>query len=610
MLTRYPTESYSQIRTRILAATDPLPSLTGKCTSGGRLNLATALGPSLVADFTASPPSGNVPLTVQFTDQSYGDITSWTWSFGDGSPPSTEQNPSHTYSLPGNYTATLTVESPGNSTSSKSRSIPVVANYTMSNTAYSWINPTGMTDLNLKNNTTSSALTLPFNFTFYGQSYSQVYVSANGLLGFLPANLATSANTDLPNAGSPNAILAPYWDSLSPDTGGSILYGSIGSSPNRQIVVTWNNVRYASKQPVTLSFQAILNEADHSITFQYADVAAGKSPGEGLRATIGIENETGLVAQKYSYNGSQLIANNQAILFSPPAIAGMALSPSTDLNASGPTSGPFTPNSTTYLLENTGNTTLSWSASHNATWLSLTPTSGSLKPGQSTPITASIHSSATALPAGTYRDTIAFSNTNNGLGNTTRTATLTVNGTTPILQVSPESPINISGISGGAFLPNGILYTLINTGDATLDWSVTPSANWLSLSQSSGSLSPGEGTTLQLNLNDNANALPPGSYTNTLSFLNLTNNEGSTSRIVTLTVDTTPPTTISTSFQPENRSLSLLISGFPSQVLSLQSSTDLTTWTTLTTLTLDNSGTTTLSLPITNSLSAFRTLTP
>jgi subtilisin family serine protease len=610
MLTRYPTESYGQIRTRILATTDPLPSLTGKCTTGGRLNLATALGPSLVADFTASPPSGNVPLTVQFTDQSYGDITSYNWSFGDGSPYSTEQNPTHTYALPGNYTATLTVENSSGSTSSKSRSIPVVANYSMSTTTYNWIDHTGMTDLSLNNNSISPALTLPFNFTFYGQSYSQLYVSANGLLGFLPDNLATSANTDLPNPGSPNAILAPYWDSLSPDAGGSILYGTIGSAPNRQVVVTWNNIRYASKQPVNLTFQTVLNEANHSITFQYADVATGKSQGEGLRATIGIENETGLVAQKYGYNGSQLVANNQAILFSPPAIAGMTLSPSTDLTASGPTSGPFTPNSTTYTLENTGNTTLSWSTSHNATWLALTPSSGTLNPGQTSTITASINAYATTLSAGTYRDTITFANANNGLGNTTRTATLTINGTTPILEVSPESPVNISGVTGGVFVPNTILYTLMNTGDATMDWSATPSDPWLSLSQSSGSLAPGEGTTLQISLNDTANALPPGSHTNTLSFVNLTNNEGSTSRLVTLTVNTTPTTSISPSFQTENNSLTLLISGSPNQSLTLQSSTNLTSWTTLTNITLDPTGSTSISLPTTNHLSAFRTLTP
>jgi len=63
------------------------------------------------ADFTADLTSGPVPLTVNFTDQSTGDITTWSWDFGDGST-STEQNPSHTYTDSGTYTVSLTVTGP------------------------------------------------------------------------------------------------------------------------------------------------------------------------------------------------------------------------------------------------------------------------------------------------------------------------------------------------------------------------------------------------------------------------------------------------------------------------------------------------------------------
>ncbi|AAM05162.1 DUF3344 domain-containing protein [Methanosarcina acetivorans] len=62
-----------------------------------------------VADFTATPTSGDAPLAVNFTDTSTGSPTSWFWDFGDGAN-STEQNPSHTYSAAGNYTVNLTVE--------------------------------------------------------------------------------------------------------------------------------------------------------------------------------------------------------------------------------------------------------------------------------------------------------------------------------------------------------------------------------------------------------------------------------------------------------------------------------------------------------------------
>ena len=52
-----------------------------------------------VADFTAMPTTGTVPLTVQFTDVSTG-AASWSWAFGDGAT-STSQNPSHMYTAAG-----------------------------------------------------------------------------------------------------------------------------------------------------------------------------------------------------------------------------------------------------------------------------------------------------------------------------------------------------------------------------------------------------------------------------------------------------------------------------------------------------------------------------
>lgn len=63
------------------------------------------------ADFTADPLVGDPPLTVSFRDLSYGKISSWLWSFGDGST-STLQNPVHTYFVPNTYTVSLLVTNP------------------------------------------------------------------------------------------------------------------------------------------------------------------------------------------------------------------------------------------------------------------------------------------------------------------------------------------------------------------------------------------------------------------------------------------------------------------------------------------------------------------
>jgi PKD repeat protein len=61
-----------------------------------------------VAEFSASPTSGNSPLEVTFTDLSSNLPTSWNWDFGDGVT-STEQNPVHTYTAPGIYDVSLSV---------------------------------------------------------------------------------------------------------------------------------------------------------------------------------------------------------------------------------------------------------------------------------------------------------------------------------------------------------------------------------------------------------------------------------------------------------------------------------------------------------------------
>lgn len=70
-----------------------------------------------VAAFTCDKTSGNVPLTVKFSSVSTGEISSYSWVFGDGTT-SDAENPSHTYNNYGTYTAVLTVTGPGGTNSS------------------------------------------------------------------------------------------------------------------------------------------------------------------------------------------------------------------------------------------------------------------------------------------------------------------------------------------------------------------------------------------------------------------------------------------------------------------------------------------------------------
>jgi len=68
----------------------------------------TAAAQPPVAAFSASVVKGCAPLVVQFTDESAGDPTGWTWDFGNGQLVK-GQNQTITYIEPGKYSVTLVV---------------------------------------------------------------------------------------------------------------------------------------------------------------------------------------------------------------------------------------------------------------------------------------------------------------------------------------------------------------------------------------------------------------------------------------------------------------------------------------------------------------------
>ena len=92
---------------------------------------ATTSAPT--ANFTSTPTSGTAPLTVTFTDTSTGNITTWSWNFGDGTT-SIAKNAAKTYTNPGSYTVGLTVTGPaGSNTATRIISVTAaapVANFT------------------------------------------------------------------------------------------------------------------------------------------------------------------------------------------------------------------------------------------------------------------------------------------------------------------------------------------------------------------------------------------------------------------------------------------------------------------------------------------------
>ncbi|MFH0968470.1 MAG: PKD domain-containing protein [Methanobacteriota archaeon] len=101
-----PTHTYSNPGTYSVSLT--ASSQTGGSSTKTREGYITVNPPGgIIADFIGVPTSGNVLLTVQFSDRTIGGPTMWAWDFGDGSN-DTVANPSHVFRNPGSYTVKLT----------------------------------------------------------------------------------------------------------------------------------------------------------------------------------------------------------------------------------------------------------------------------------------------------------------------------------------------------------------------------------------------------------------------------------------------------------------------------------------------------------------------
>ncbi len=62
--------------------------------------------PALDLSWSATPRAGTAPLQVEFMDESFLPLSSWSWRLGDGTQ-STERDPSHVYTQPGSYDVSL-----------------------------------------------------------------------------------------------------------------------------------------------------------------------------------------------------------------------------------------------------------------------------------------------------------------------------------------------------------------------------------------------------------------------------------------------------------------------------------------------------------------------
>ncbi len=89
----------------------------------------------------------------------------------------------------------------------------------------------------------------------------------------------------------------------------------------------------------------------------------------------------------------------------------LRISPGSGFTGSGAVGGPFSPNAISLILTNAGTNSFSWTNVNTATWLNVSPTSGTLTSGGgAATVVASVNASATNLPMGIYASTVWFTN--------------------------------------------------------------------------------------------------------------------------------------------------------------------------------------------------------
>jgi hypothetical protein len=143
-----------------------------------------------------------------------------------------------------------------------------------------------------------------FNFKFYDEIKTELYVNSNGLISFDNITTNTFSNVSIPNSSAPNDYIAPFWDDLDGRTQGTVHYKQDG---NKFIIQFTNWQKYSATG--SLTFQVVLHSSGKILVY-YNNMNATLNS-----ATVGIENQNGNDGLQVAYNANY-VENNLALQFS------------------------------------------------------------------------------------------------------------------------------------------------------------------------------------------------------------------------------------------------------------------------------------------------------
>jgi len=223
--------------------------------------------------------------------------------------------------------------------------------------------------------------------------------------------------------------------------------------------------------------------------------------------------------------------------------AGAVLTPAGDFASFGVVGGPFSEDSVTYTLENTSPDAIDYEVEFVAGGdlpLLLNggsgPLIGTLGQGGTLNFTVSLDASAGSLAAGEYSTQLEVRDLTNN-ASVLRNHTLEVGLTGS--DIAPEGGLLAGGPVGGPFDATRT-YTVTSTRPTAVTWEVTASQPWVSINGGSSAQftlsGVGQTADVTIGFNSQADSLPAGLRTATVTFDNVTDDRNETTREVTLDV--------------------------------------------------------------------------
>jgi hypothetical protein len=147
------------------------------------------------------------------------------------------------------------------------------------------------------------AQTLPFGFSFFGTTYTQLWPDTNGYAVFGATAPHDFSRETVPFTGE-GPLAAPWWDDLKLSAANSNLCVlTVGTAPSRSYVVEWAHATRYNHMSVDLTFELVLHESDHSIDFIYGALGA-TDPADlpyttGAWASVGLQSDMGAQSAVY-----------------------------------------------------------------------------------------------------------------------------------------------------------------------------------------------------------------------------------------------------------------------------------------------------------------------